>query len=41
VDAEVDLKMNAKASANCEEDGQASGKPWKEDVGLTDFLRTL
>jgi integrase/recombinase XerD len=39
--AEVDLEMKAKALANCEVDGQASGKPWKEDAGLMDFLRTL
>ncbi len=38
---EVDLEMKAKALANCENDGQASDKPWKEVVGLMDFLRTL
>ena len=41
VDAEVDLEIKAKALANCEDHGQASGKPWKEDVGLMDFLWTL
>jgi integrase/recombinase XerD len=39
--AEVDLEMKAKALANCEVDGKASGKPWKEDAGLMDFLRAL
>ena len=39
--AEVDLEMKAKALANCEVDGQSSGKQWKKDAGLMDFLRTL
>ncbi|MGP0068299.1 MAG: tyrosine-type recombinase/integrase [Isosphaeraceae bacterium] len=39
--AEVDLEMKAKALANCEVDGQATGKRWKEDASLMDFLRTL
>jgi site-specific recombinase XerD len=39
--AEVDLEMKAKALASCEVEGQANGKPWKEDAGLMDFLRTL
>jgi site-specific recombinase XerD len=39
--AEVDLEMKAKALAKCEVDGQLSGRPWKEDGGLMDFLRTL
>jgi integrase/recombinase XerD len=39
--AEVDLEMKAKALANCEVDGKTDGKPWKEDLGLMDFLRTL
>ena len=39
--AEVDLEMKAKALANCEVEGKTSGKPWKEDKGLMDFLRTL
>ena len=39
--AEVDLEMKAKALANCEVEGEQSSKPWKEDVGLMEFLRTL
>jgi integrase/recombinase XerD len=40
--AEVDLAMKAKALASCEveEEGQAQ-KPWREDKGLMEFLRTL
>jgi integrase/recombinase XerD len=39
--AEVDLEMKAKALANCEiKDGKAK-KPWREDKGLMEFLRTL
>jgi site-specific recombinase XerD len=39
--AEVDLEMKAKALANCEVEGETSGKPWKEDMRLMDFLRAL
>jgi integrase/recombinase XerD len=39
--AEVDLEMKAKALANCEVGGQGVGRPWTEEVGLMDFLRTL
>ena len=39
--AEVDLEMKAKALANCEVEGEQTGKPWKEDAGLMEFLRTL
>jgi integrase/recombinase XerD len=39
--AEVDLEMKAKALANCEVEGEASGKAWKEDAGLMDSLRRL
>jgi site-specific recombinase XerD len=39
--AEADLEMKAKALARCEVEGQANGKPWKEDAGLMEFLRTL
>jgi site-specific recombinase XerD len=39
--AEVDLEMKAKALANCEVEGKPSGKLWKEDAELMDFLRTL
>jgi hypothetical protein len=39
--AEVDLERKAKALANCEVDGEASGKPRREVAGLIDFLRTL
>jgi len=39
--AEVDLEMKAKALANCEVEGQATCKPWRQDTGLMTFLRTL
>jgi integrase/recombinase XerD len=39
--AEVDLEMKAKALANCEVAGEQSAKPWKEDKGLMEFLRSL
>jgi integrase/recombinase XerD len=39
--AEVDMEMKAKALANCEVASNSSGKPWKEDEGLRNFLRTL
>jgi site-specific recombinase XerD len=39
--AEVDLEMKAKALANCEVDGKRNGRPWKENKGLIEFLRTL
>jgi site-specific recombinase XerD len=39
--ADVDLEMKAKALANCEVNGDQSGKPWKEDKGLMEFLRSL
>jgi integrase/recombinase XerD len=39
--AEVDLEMKSKALANCEIKGQEAGKPWREDAGLMEFLRTL
>jgi site-specific recombinase XerD len=39
--AEVDLEMKAKALARCEIDSRTVGKPWKEDAGLMDFLKTL
>jgi hypothetical protein len=39
--AEVDLERKAQALANCEPDGGASGKPWREVAGLMDFFRTL
>lgn len=39
--AEADLEMKAKALANCEIEGEGSRKPWREDVGLMEFLRTL
>lgn len=40
--AEVDLEMKAKALAKCEveEEGQTQ-KPWGEDEGLMEFLRSL
>jgi integrase/recombinase XerD len=39
--AEVDLKMKAKALANCEVEEQVKSTPWKEDKGLMEFLRAL
>ena len=39
--AEVDLEMKAKALANCDVDGVPNGKPWKEEVGLMQFLSSL
>src|SRR5881628_481360 len=39
--AEVDLETKAKALAICEVEGEQTGKPWKEDAGLMEFLRTL
>ena len=39
--AEVDLEMKAKALANCEVAEGEPGKPWRKDVGLMEFLRTL
>lgn len=39
--AEIDLETKAKALANCEVKGKKSGRPWKEDIGLMEFLRTL
>jgi len=39
--AEVDLEMKAKALANCEIKGTRNRRPWKEDRGLMDFLRSL
>lgn len=39
--AEVDLEMKAKALANCEVKEEEPKKPWREDKGLMEFLRTL
>jgi site-specific recombinase XerD len=39
--AEVDLEMKAKAMANCEVKEDEPKKPWREDKGLMEFLRTL
>lgn len=39
--AEVDLKMKAAALAGCEVGDPIPGKPWREDVGLMEFLRSL
>ena len=39
--AEVDLEMKAKALANCEVKHEKPSKPWREDKGLMEFLRTL
>ena len=39
--AEVDLEMKAKALANCEVEEEENSRPWKQDAGLMEFLRTL
>lgn len=39
--AEVDLEMKAKALANCALQEEKRQKPWREDHGLMEFLRTL
>jgi site-specific recombinase XerD len=39
--AEADLEMKAKALANCEIKEDTPQKPWRQDKGLMDFLRTL
>lgn len=39
--AEADLEMKAKALANCEVEEEQPKKPWREDKGLIEFLRTL
>jgi integrase/recombinase XerD len=39
--AEVDLEMKAKALASCEVEEEEPQKPWREDKGLMEFLRTL
>src|SRR5690348_18391570 len=39
--AEVDLEMKAKALANCEVKEEKPRRPWQEDTGLMEFLRTL
>jgi integrase/recombinase XerD len=39
--AEVDLEMKTRALASCEVKGEKPKKPWREDHGLMEFLRTL
>ena len=39
--AEVDLEMKAKALANCQVKDEKPKKPWHQDKGLMEFLRTL
>lgn len=39
--AEVDMDMKAKALANCEVKEHGPQKPWREDKGLMEFLRSL
>jgi site-specific recombinase XerD len=39
--AEVDLKMKTEALAGCEVRDPIPGKPWREDAGLMEFLRSL
>ncbi len=39
--AEVDVEMKAKALATCEIKEEEPQKPWREDKGLMEFLRTL
>lgn len=39
--AEVDMEMKTKALANCEIKEDKPQKPWRQDQGLMEFLRTL
>lgn len=39
--ADVDLEMKAKALAKCEIKEEKQKKPWREDKGLMEFLKTL
>ena len=39
--AEVDLEMKAKALAACEIEEEEGRKPWREEEGLLEFLRSL
>jgi site-specific recombinase XerD len=39
--AEVDLEMKARALANCEVKGEKPAKPWHEQKGVMEFLRSL
>ena len=39
--AEVDLEMKMKALENCEVKQEKPSKPWREDKGLMDFLKSL
>jgi integrase/recombinase XerD len=39
--AEVDLEMKAKALANCEVKEEKPKKPWHQDLGLMQFLKSL
>lgn len=39
--AEVDLEMKAKALANCEFKEEKPKKPWHQDQGLIQFLKSL
>lgn len=39
--AEVDLQTKAEALAGCETKDPGTHKPWREDIGLMEFLRSL
>ena len=39
--AEVDLEMKTKALANCEVKDEKPKRPWRDDKGLMEFLKTL
>jgi site-specific recombinase XerD len=39
--AEVDLEMKARALTHCEVKEEKPQKPWREDKGLMEFLRSL
>ena len=39
--ADVDLEMKAKALENCDIKNGKPNKPWRKDLGLMEFLRTL
>jgi integrase/recombinase XerD len=38
---EVDLEIKAEALAGCEMGDLSPSKPWREDSGLMEFLRSL
>ena len=39
--AEIDLETKAKAVASCDSGQACASKPWHQDKGLMEFLRSL